>query len=161
MGCNEALDTCLANETPQHRVILSVYAIDRTEVTATEYQACVDAGACSEPSDTTAFTSTYGNNNPLPINYVSREHASSYCGWSGKPAVAQALCTEAQWERAARGGCETIDGLVAKGLTNQEAGRCLGVSANTIKGALKRVLAKLDVDSRAEMASRLQRAGWV
>jgi DNA-binding CsgD family transcriptional regulator len=50
--------------------------------------------------------------------------------------------------------------LVAKGLTNEAVGRCLSVSTNTIKAALKRIFAKLDVDSRAEMASRLHGAGW-
>jgi DNA-binding CsgD family transcriptional regulator len=51
--------------------------------------------------------------------------------------------------------------FVAKGLTNGEIGRCLAISPNTVKAALKRVFAKLDVDSRAEMVARLHDGGWL
>jgi DNA-binding CsgD family transcriptional regulator len=51
--------------------------------------------------------------------------------------------------------------LVAAGLNNAEIATCLGISRNTVKGALKRVFRKLDVDSRAEMAARLAAAGML
>lgn len=50
--------------------------------------------------------------------------------------------------------------MVAKGLTNREAARCLAISSNTIKATLKRVFAKLQVDSRTEMAWRLRGSDW-
>lgn len=115
MGCNSALDgtcTALPAESPQHLVTLSAYLIDRTEVTAANYKLCVVAEACTTP---TTVSGTYGTYEPLakqqhPINYVSYEQAQAYCAWSGKAAGAQRLCTEAEWERAARGGCETVSG---------------------------------------------------
>ncbi len=113
MGCNEALDSlCNASEKPQHQVTMAAYAIDRTMVTAAAYKACVTSGACTLPSTTGGTGGTY---EPVakqdhPINYVTWTQASAYCAWSGKAAGAQRLCTEAEWERAARGGCETLSG---------------------------------------------------
>lgn len=49
--------------------------------------------------------------------------------------------------------------LASAGLNNAEIARCLSISPNTVKGALKRVFRKLGVDSRAEMASVLSSAG--
>jgi DNA-binding CsgD family transcriptional regulator len=45
--------------------------------------------------------------------------------------------------------------LVAKGLNNAEIGACVAISRNTVKAALKRIFAKLEVDARAELVSRL------
>lgn len=113
MGCNSALDTnCLPNEFEQHRVNLSSYAIDAQHVTASKYHACVDAGVCTAPADGEAIYKTYETptKGDHPINYVTWVQAKSYCEWAGKSAGAQRLCTEAEWERAARGGCDTIIG---------------------------------------------------
>ena len=49
-----------------------------------------------------------------------------------------------------------IAGLVAKGLTNADIGRELWISHNTVKQALKKMFRKLEVNSRIEMAMRLQ-----
>jgi len=118
MGCNSVLDgNCGGDESSQHLVTLSEYAIDRTEVTAAEYKSCVTNGACTVPSTTGG---TYGTYDPAgkqghPINYVNWDQASAYCAWSGKAAGAQRLCTEAEWEKAARGGCETVTGDCSDG----------------------------------------------
>lgn len=45
--------------------------------------------------------------------------------------------------------------LVAKGLTNEQIGHVLGVSANAIKGTLARAFRKLDIESRAELVATL------
>jgi DNA-binding CsgD family transcriptional regulator len=49
--------------------------------------------------------------------------------------------------------------LVAAGLNNLEIAQCLTISRNTVKEALKRIFRKLDVDSRAELVTRLAEAG--
>lgn len=106
MGCNSALDDgCASNESPKRMVELRAYAIDRTEVTAGAYRACVEAGHCALPTATTGDYPTYEavEKREHPINAVKWQDARDYCAWAGK-----ALCTEAQWERAARGGCETV-----------------------------------------------------
>jgi len=112
MGCNAALDgDCQEAEGPQREVSLSAYAIDRTTVTVTAFKACEAAGGCAEHEIVpTGSWSTYDD--PLkqdhPINQVRWADAAEYCAWAGKPEGVQRLCTEAEWERAARGGCETV-----------------------------------------------------
>src|SRR5262245_12026063 len=42
MGCNEAVDDeCESDEKPQHEVALSAFQIDVTEVTQSQYAACI------------------------------------------------------------------------------------------------------------------------
>lgn len=57
----------------------------------------------------TSGTGTYDSPDKQehPINFIRWPQAQTYCEWSGKAAGAQRLCTEAEWEKAARGGCET------------------------------------------------------
>jgi formylglycine-generating enzyme required for sulfatase activity len=100
MGCNEAIDPeCAADEHPYHEVFLVAFAIDRYEVTAGQYQECVEAGGCSalpeldvidqpcrtEPADLAAHCLTWSS-------------AEEFCEWRGAR-----LPTEAEWEKAARG----------------------------------------------------------
>ncbi|PKN56200.1 MAG: hypothetical protein CVU56_17455, partial [Deltaproteobacteria bacterium HGW-Deltaproteobacteria-14] len=120
MGCNSVLDAnCAADESSQHRVTLSAYAIDKTEVTAAEYKACVTAAVCSAAL-TEAVGAAYATYNKVgkenhPINHVVQAQGMAYCAWSGKAAGAQRLCTEAEWEKAARGGCDTVTGDCSTG----------------------------------------------
>ncbi len=105
MGCNGHHDTqCNDNqsETPYQRVTLSAFYVDRTEVTADRYEACVDAGGCTTPVDNHSTWKVDGRED-FPINGVDWQQAKDYCIWAGKD-----LCTEAQWEMAARGGCLTL-----------------------------------------------------
>lgn len=105
MGCNDAKDTaCFIEETPQHKVQLNAYAVDRVEVTVGAYGACVEAGACAAPKADPA-TGTWGQNPEYPVTGVTAEQAATYCAWDGKGPGSQRLCTEAEWEQAARGGC--------------------------------------------------------
>ncbi|HOX47434.1 MAG TPA: SUMF1/EgtB/PvdO family nonheme iron enzyme [Myxococcota bacterium] len=85
-----------SDETPMKQVVVPTYYLDRTEVTNAQYQACVQAGWCSLPSDTTAYGDPARADHP--VVYVSWQQASDFCGWVGK-----SLPSEARWERAARG----------------------------------------------------------
>ena len=116
MGCNPALDsscTGTGNETPQHEVDLSAYWIGVYEVTATQYKACVTAAfaGCTVPSATTGDYATYatGGKEKHPINYVNWAESQAVCKYLGGD-----LPTEAQWEKAARGGCEVYAGKDCK-----------------------------------------------
>ena len=99
MGCNTVVDNeCGSGESPYHEITLDSFFIDIHEVTAGEYKACVDAGACSYNGATSTYH-TYNNSlDTHPINYVNWAEATTYCTWKGKR-----LPTEAEWEKASRG----------------------------------------------------------
>ena len=71
----------------------------------------MDAGVCTETATAEGYKCPEEANydvpgaEALPINCVSADQAAVYCAWLGK-----VLPSEAMWEKAARGGCETLDG---------------------------------------------------
>ena len=113
-GCRADIDECEPSELPLHRVALSAFLLERFEVTAGQYAACVQAGKCSAPTEinTAAYCSeisygamcTYGSTDldGLPMNCLTRDAAADYC----KAMVpGGSLPTEAQFERATRTEC--------------------------------------------------------
>ncbi len=122
MGCDEGGSEadCEAAEGPRHEVTTPAYRIDRLEVTATAFAAFLAAIGGNDCSGEECYDPYFGDP-PLeeteddtylvksglgqrPMAEVTWYGADAYCTWRG-----QHLCSEAEWEKAARGGCELAD----------------------------------------------------
>ena len=112
MGCDAAnpAEFCsfdpTQDELPLHMVEMPDYYMDRYEVTNARYRACVTANICTAPQELGSPTRSvyYGNvaYDDFPVIHVTWAQADQFCTWSKRR-----LPTEAEWEKAARGGGDT------------------------------------------------------
>ena len=86
------------DEQPQRRVHLDAFWLGRTEVTNAQYLRFVQATGHKPPDQWKGGRISAGQEN-LPVGGVTWDDARAYCQWAGGH-----LPTEAQWEKAARGG---------------------------------------------------------
>ncbi|MBN1149345.1 MAG: SUMF1/EgtB/PvdO family nonheme iron enzyme [Anaerolineales bacterium] len=87
-----------SDERPVHEVSLEAFYIDVYEVTNQLYAECVQAGVCDLPDCDYYGKSEYADH---PVVCVDWNQAQAYCEWRGAR-----LPSEAEWEKAARGGLQ-------------------------------------------------------
>jgi formylglycine-generating enzyme required for sulfatase activity len=99
MGSTQADPNSDFAEQPRHTVYLDAYRMGKYEVTNQQYAQCEQAGICGLPYDVGRLRDpAYARH---PVVYVPWEDASTFCQWTGGR-----LPTDAEWEKAARGGLE-------------------------------------------------------
>jgi len=109
MGSNDGGD----DEKPAHTVYLDAFYMDKYEVTNALYKKFMDATGYKAPE----FWNDQSFNDPQhPIVGIRWHDAKAYADWAGKR-----LPTEAEWEKAARGGLVRKEYSSGDTLTHEDA----------------------------------------
>lgn len=97
-----------SSENPIRKIYINQFYIDKYEITNAQYQRCVSAVVCKEPSLITDYAKTIhedGKNwykdkamGDYPVVGLTWRQAVIYCRWIGEK-----LPTISEWEKAARG----------------------------------------------------------
>jgi eukaryotic-like serine/threonine-protein kinase len=124
------------DEQPAHTVNLDAFYIDQFEVTNGFYKACVEAKVCQPVRNKiSAIRSYYYDNSDFdtyPVIFVDWKMAQTYCTWRDAR-----LPTEAEWEKAARGGTDvTYPWGDTPDCNLANYGNCLGDTSSTTIYAL-------------------------
>lgn len=102
MGCETGRD----DEKPAHRVWVDAFELGAYQVTNEEYGCFLAATNYPQPG---YWMDTNFNHPKMPVVAVSWHEAAAYCNWLSKATGKRyRLPTEAEWERAARGGDEGL-----------------------------------------------------
>jgi formylglycine-generating enzyme required for sulfatase activity len=114
MGCNDGTAGCPSNlliewcyllNKPCHEVNVPAFRMDRFEVTKAAYKRFLAANPGAPPPHEDSWKDCiWARPEPEydqhPVNCVDWRQADAYCRWAGG---GRRLCTEAEWEKAARG----------------------------------------------------------
>ena len=107
-GCRADQADCESSSQPQHQVLIDHgFCVSITELQVQQYRRCVLAGICPSSVslrctlDWATWTENPGANETMPMTCLLWSEADTACRFLGGR-----LPTEAEWEKAARGGDE-------------------------------------------------------